>query len=217
MGTNRSSNTVWHHATVTRQRREEANKHRAVILWFTGLSGAGKSTLAHAVEEELHRRGCRTFVLDGDNVRHGLCSDLGFSEEDRQENIRRIGEMAKLFNEAGVITLTAFISPFREDRERVRSLVPHGDFVEIYCDTSLDVCESRDVKGLYARARTGEIPDFTGISSPYEVPEKPELVVPTGTASIETCVQHVLGCLEQRRIIPVPYSPGNTAISSVSV
>ena len=185
MGSSRSSNTVWHHATVTRQRREEANKHRAVILWFTGLSGAGKSTLAHAVEEELHRRGCRTFVLDGDNVRHGLCSDLGFSEEDRQENIRRIGEMAKLFNEAGVITLTAFISPFRADRERVRSLVPHGDFFEIYCDTSLEVCESRDVKGLYARARTGEIPDFTGISSPYEVPEKPELVVPTGTESLE--------------------------------
>jgi adenylylsulfate kinase len=216
VGSNRSSNTVWHHATVTRQRREEANKHRAVILWFTGLSGAGKSTLAHAVEEELHRRGCRTFVLDGDNVRHGLCSDLGFSEEDRQENIRRIGEMSKLFNEAGVITLTAFISPFRVDRERVRSLVPHGDFFEIYCDTSLEVCESRDVKGLYARARTGEIPDFTGISSPYEVPEKPELVVPTGQESVEACVERVLGSLEQRRIIPVPYRPGNGSVTSVT-
>jgi adenylylsulfate kinase len=215
VGPSRSSNTVWHHATVTRQRREDANKHRAVILWFTGLSGAGKSTLAHAVEEELHRRGCRTFVLDGDNVRHGLCSDLGFSEDDRQENIRRIGEMAKLFNEAGVITLTAFISPFREDRERVRSLVPHGDFIEIYCDTSLEVCESRDVKGLYARARTGEIPDFTGISSPYEVPEKPELVVSTGTASVEACVDRVLGCLEQRRVIPVPYQPGNGSVASL--
>ena len=142
----KSTNTVWHHATVTRARREALNGHRGAILWFTGLSGAGKSTLAHAVEELLHKRGCRTFVFDGDNVRHGLCNDLGFSARDRAENIRRIGEMTKLFLEAGVISLTAFISPFREDRERVRSLVPHGDFFEIYCRCSLDVCEQRDVK-----------------------------------------------------------------------
>ncbi len=199
--TQKSSNTVWHHATVTRQRREAAHAHRAVVLWFTGLSAAGKSTLAHAVEEELHRRACSTFVLDGDNVRHGLCSDLGFSEADREENIRRIGEMAKLFIEAGVITLTAFISPFRRDRERVRGLMPHGDFIEIFCEAPLEVCEQRDVKGLYARARRGEIPDFTGISSPYEAPEKPELVVPTGTQPLEECVERVLDYLQTRAVI----------------
>ena len=146
----KSSNTVWHNATVTRKRREKMNGHGSVILWFTGLSGAGKSSLAHAVEEELHQLGCRTFVFDGDNVRHGLCADLGFSAEDRVENIRRVGEMAKLFIETGVIALTAFISPFLSDRARVRSLVPHGDFLEIYCHCPLEICEQRDVKGLCA-------------------------------------------------------------------
>ncbi len=136
-----------------------------------GLSGSGKSTLAHAVEETLHQQGCHTFVLDGDNVRHGLCGDLGFSSKDREENIRRIGEMAKLFMEAGVIVLTAFISPYRADRERVRGIVEHGDFIEIYCDASIEVCEARDVKGMYKKARAGLIPEFTGISSPYEVPK----------------------------------------------
>ena len=170
-------------------------------MWFTGLSGAGKSTLAHAVEERLHQMQCRTFVLDGDNVRHGLCSDLGFSERDRIENIRRVGEMAKLFLEAGVIPLTAFISPFRSDRQRVRSLVPHGEFLEIYCDSPLEVCESRDVKGLYARARSGEIRDFTGISSPYEEPESPELVVNTGSAPLDACVDQVITLLRERGII----------------
>jgi len=196
-----SDNVVWHHATVTRARREQMNGHKSVILWFTGLSGAGKSTLAHAVEEELHRRGCRTFVLDGDNVRHGLCADLGFSAEDRVENIRRIGEMAMLFLEAGVITLTAFISTFRKDRERVRSLVPHSEFLEIYCRCPLDVCEQRDVKGLYKRARTGEISDFTGISSPYEEPPNPELVVDTGHLPLEACVAKVLELLKARGVI----------------
>lgn len=196
-----SKNVVWHHATVTRERREELNGHKSVILWFTGLSGAGKSTLAHAVEEELHRRSCRTFVFDGDNVRHGLCADLGFAAADRVENIRRIGEMAKLFLEAGVIALTAFISPFRADRARVRSLVPHGEFLEIYCRCALDVCEQRDVKGLYKRARAGEIKDFTGISSPYEEPEAPELVVDTGSQSLEACVDRVLAMLKERGVI----------------
>ncbi len=195
-----SSNTVWHHATVTRARREAQNGHKSAILWFTGLSGAGKSTLAHAVEEHLHQAGCRTFVFDGDNVRHGLCGDLGFSAEDRRENIRRIGEMAKLFTEAGVIALTAFISPFRADRERVRGLVPHGDFIEIYCRCPLEVCEGRDVKGLYRRARAGEIKDFTGISSPYEAPENPELVVDTGAAPLEACVDQVVAYLKVRGI-----------------
>ena len=196
-----SSNVVWHHATVTRARRETQNGHRGVILWFTGLSGAGKSTLAHAVEEELHRRGCRTFVLDGDNVRHGLCGDLGFSNEDRIENIRRIGEIAKLFMEAGVIVLTAFISPFRADRERVRGMVEHGDFIEIYCDSSLEVCESRDVKSMYKKARAGQIAEFTGISSPYEAPENPELVVETGVQELDVCVRQVIDEMSVRGIL----------------
>jgi len=196
-----SSNVVWHHATVTRARREQQNNHRGAILWFTGLSGAGKSTLAHAVEEELHQMGCRTFVLDGDNVRHGLCGDLGFSNEDRIENIRRVGEVAKLFMEAGIIVLTAFISPFRSDRERVRGMVEHGDFIEIYCDSSIEVCETRDVKGLYKKARAGQIAEFTGISSPYEVPENPEITVRTGTVELEVCVQQVLAQLETHQVI----------------
>lgn len=197
-----SSNVVWHHATVTRQRREQLNQHRGAILWFTGLSGAGKSTLAHAVEEALYQRGCRTFVLDGDNVRHGLCGDLGFTAEDRIENIRRVGEVAKLFMEAGIIVLTAFISPYRADRARVRGMVEHGDFLEIFCDTPIEVCETRDVKGLYKKARAGQIAHFTGISSPYEAPEKPELTVNTGTDSLETCVQQVLDEMALRAVIP---------------
>lgn len=186
------NNIVWHHATVTRQRREQQNGHRSAILWFTGLSGAGKSTLAHAVEEALHQRGCRTFVLDGDNVRHSLCKDLGFSTADRVENIRRVGEIAKLFMEAGIIVLTAFISPFRVDRERVRNMVGQGDFLEIYCDTPIEICEARDTKGLYEKARAGQIPEFTGISSPYEKPEKPELKVNTGEEELDACVQQVI-------------------------
>lgn len=201
MKQNKSSNVVWHHATVTRDRREAMNNHHSVILWFTGLSGAGKSTLAHAVEEHLHQMGCRTFVFDGDNVRHGLCSDLGFSAVDRVENIRRVGEMAKLFLEAGVIALTAFISPIRSDRTRVRSLVPHGEFLEIYCRCPLEVCEERDVKGLYKRARAGEIKDFTGISSPYEEPEDPELVVDTGSQSLEESVAKVIEMLQERGVV----------------
>jgi len=197
----KSSNVVWHHATVTRARRESLTGHGSAILWFTGLSSAGKSTLAHAVEEELHRAGCLTFVFDGDNVRHGLCSDLGFSAADRNENIRRVGEMTKLFLEAGVIALTAFISPFRADRERVRSLVPHGDFFEIYCRCPLEVCETRDVKGFYKRARAGQIKDFTGISSPYEEPEQAELVVDTGMLSLEESVASVLLLLRERGVI----------------
>ncbi|MBI4807434.1 MAG: adenylyl-sulfate kinase [Nitrosomonadales bacterium] len=195
-----SDNVVWHHATVTRARREEQNGHRGAILWFTGLSGAGKSTLAHEVEEQLHRMGCHTFVLDGDNVRHGLCGDLGFSSEDRVENIRRIGEVAKLFMEAGVIVLTAFISPFRADRDKVRAMVQPGEFVEIYCECSIELCEQRDVKGLYKKARAGEIKHFTGISSPYEAPDKPELAVDT-SKPLDACVQQVLGELARGKII----------------
>jgi len=195
-----SSNVVWHHASINRARREAQNGHRGAIIWFTGLSGSGKSTLAHAVEEVLHQRGCRTFVMDGDNVRHGLCGDLGFSAQDRQENIRRIGEVAKIFMEAGVIVLTAFISPYRADRERVRKMVEYGDFIEIYCDTPIDICEKRDVKGLYKKARTGELAEFTGISSPYQAPENHELAVNTGSASLDFCVQQVVGEIMNRSI-----------------
>jgi len=197
----KSSNVVWHQAAVTREKREIANGHKSALLWFTGLSGSGKSTLAHAVEERLYEMGVKTFVIDGDNVRHGLCGDLSFSDQDRVENIRRVGEVAKLFVESGMITLTAFISPFRSDRARVRSLLHEGDFIEVYCNTPLEVCESRDVKGLYAKARAGDIPTFTGISSPYEAPENAEVVANTGTESLQACVDHVIACLYQSGII----------------
>lgn len=196
----KSSNTVWHHATVTRERREAQNGHRSALLWFTGLSGSGKSTLAHYVEEKLHEMGCRTFVFDGDNVRHGLCGDLSFSVEARRENIRRIAEMSKLFINAGVIALTAFISPSREDRQKVRELVG-DDFIEIYCDCPLEVCEERDVKGLYKRARAGEIEEFTGISAPYDIPESPEIVVDTsGRTSLDACAEIIIASLKERDI-----------------
>lgn len=184
--------------------RQNQAAHKSAILWFTGLSGAGKSTLAHAVEKAIFDHGCRTYVLDGDNVRDGLCADLGFSANDRQENIRRIGEMSKLFMDAGIITLTAFISPFQSDRDRVRNLVNNDQFIEIYCQSSLTICEQRDIKGLYAKARRGEIKDFTGISSPYEQPLSPELVVNTGERSLEMCVATVLDYLKERRIINLP-------------
>jgi len=196
-----SSNVVWHEGSVTRRRREALNGHRSVCLWFTGLSGAGKSTVAHAVEERLHGLGCRTYVFDGDNVRHGLCGDLGFSREDRAENLRRIAEMVKLFLDAGVIALTAFISPFRADRERVRKIVGPDDFIEIYCRCPVEVCEQRDVKGLYAKARRGEIPEFTGISSPYEPPESPDLVLDTASQPLVDSVEAVLDLLAARGVI----------------
>jgi adenylylsulfate kinase len=194
------NNIVWHHATVTRERRENLNGHKGAIVWFTGLSGAGKSTIAHAVEERLHQMGCRTFVFDGDNVRHGLCADLSFSQEDRSENIRRIGEMAKLFTDAGVIALTAFISPFRADRERVRDIVRWGDFLEIYCRCSVEECERRDVKGLYRKARAGLIRDFTGVSSPYEEPVNPDLELDTSALALHACADKVIHLLTTRGV-----------------
>jgi len=197
----KSSNVVWEQSLVTRQDRETLNGHRSFVLWFTGLSGSGKSTVAHAVEKKLHDGCCRTFVLDGDNVRHGLSSNLGFSEDDRKENIRRIGEAAKLMTEAGVIALTAFISPFRADREMVRGLFPHGEFVEVYCSASLEVCESRDVKGLYKKARAGEIKNYTGIDSPYEAPINPEISVATGSEELELCAEQVLETLRSKGLI----------------
>lgn len=194
-------NIYKHPSLVTRSQREDQADHKSAILWFTGLSGSGKSTLAHAVEAALFNQGCRTFVFDGDNVRHGLCADLGFSNEDRQENIRRIGEMAKLFMEAGVIAMTAFISPFRADRDKVRSLVESGDFIEVYCSAPIEVCEQRDVKGLYAKAREGKIAEFTGISSPYEPPVGAELVIDTANSSLDACVDQVIAYLKSKGMI----------------
>ena len=196
-----NQNIRWHEPTIKRHHREALNEHKGKILWFTGLSGAGKSTLAHALEEQLHDYGARTYVLDGDNVRKGLCKDLGFSEQDRIENIRRIGEMSRIMMDAGLIVMTAFISPFRRDRRIVRKLVEEGDFIEIFCDAPLSVCESRDIKGLYKKARAGEIPEFTGISSPYETPENPELIVDSGNSTIEECVDEIINFLKKKQII----------------
>jgi adenylylsulfate kinase len=191
----KNNNLVKYYSHITRRDRELQNGHKSFLVWFTGFSGSGKSTIAHGVERKLHQLNCRTLVLDGDNVRHNLCSDLGFSREDRSENIRRIGEVGKLFVEAGVIIMTAFISPYKADREWVRRLFPYGDFLEVYCKCSLAVCEQRDVKGHYQRARQGEILDFTGVSSPYEEPENPELVLDTSQISTELCIQKVISML----------------------
>ncbi|WP_115070876.1 adenylyl-sulfate kinase [Synechococcus sp. UW179B] len=198
----KATNIVWHQASVDRDTRAKQRGHGSSILWFTGLSGAGKSTLANAVNAALFERGLATYVLDGDNVRHGLCKDLGFSDADREENIRRIGEVAKLFLDAGVIVLTAFVSPFRADRDKARALVNAGDFIEIHCAADLSVCEERDTKGLYAKARAGEIKEFTGISSPYEAPEHPELNINTGHSSLDSCVDQVIHYLVAQKIIP---------------
>jgi len=199
-----NQNTVWHEPTVFREDREKLNGHKSAILWFTGLSGAGKSTLAHAVEDHLHKLDIKTFVLDGDNIRQGLCKDLGFSDADRTENIRRIGEVSKLMLDAGVVVMTAFISPFRKDRQLVRDLVKQGDFIEIYCQAPLAICEERDPKGLYKKARAGQIPEFTGISSPYEEPEQPELVIQSGDKTISDCTDEIIQFLEQSGVINVP-------------
>ncbi|MBF0134933.1 MAG: adenylyl-sulfate kinase [Magnetococcus sp. DMHC-1] len=188
----KSSNTVWQPATITRLDREKKNNHRGLVIWFTGLSGSGKSTLAQATEAKLFETGFHTYTLDGDNMRHGLCADLGFSNEDRIENIRRIGEVARLLMDAGTIVLAAFISPFQSDRQKVRNLVEPGTFFEIYCNCSLDICEQRDVKGLYRKARAGQIPNFTGISSPYEPPRTPELELDTGHLDIASCAERIV-------------------------
>ena len=198
----KATNIVWHAGNVTREDREKINGHKGFTVWFTGLSGSGKSTVAVAVEKALWDRGVRTYILDGDNVRHGLNANLGFSPEDRTENIRRIGEVAKLFNDAGLVALTAFISPYRADRDKVRALMAAGDFLEVYVDCPVEECEKRDVKGLYAKARAGQIKEFTGISAPYEAPDKPELVLPTHQLSEEQSVAKVISFLEEKGYIP---------------
>lgn len=190
-----------HRSAITREQREAQSGHKSCVVWFTGLSGAGKSTLANAVAQRLHWMGYRTFVLDGDNIRYGLSANLGFSADDRRENIRRIAEVAKLMMEAGVIVMVAFISPFRADRNAARDLMPAGDFFEVYCKASLDVCEARDVKGLYKKARAGEIKNYTGIDSPYEAPRTPELIIDTGLLSIEDSVSPVMRLLRNRDIL----------------
>ncbi|MEO2267709.1 adenylyl-sulfate kinase [Pseudoalteromonas sp. YIC-656] len=194
-------NIVWHQHGVNKQKRQTANGHKSCILWFTGFSGSGKSTIAGALENKLHELGHKTYLLDGDNVRHGLCGDLSFSDEDRKENIRRVGEASKLMVDAGLLVLTAFISPFQAERTMVRNLVEEGEFIEVYLDTPLATCEQRDPKGLYKKARAGEIAHFTGIDSDYEVPVNPEIIINTGELSIEACVAQLLDYLKEKEII----------------
>jgi adenylylsulfate kinase len=197
----KSTNITWHHGNITREDRERLNGHKSVVIWYTGLSGSGKSTLAQAVQDALFERGCHTYVLDGDNVRHGLNKNLGFSPEDRAENIRRIGEVANLFVQAGDIVMTAFISPYREDRDNARKTAGDGNFIEVYVKCDLDVCEQRDTKGLYKKARAGEVKEFTGISAPYEEPLNPELIIDTAKETLEQSAQKVVDELKARGII----------------
>jgi adenylylsulfate kinase len=197
----KATNIVWHAGAVTRADREQLNGHRGCTIWLTGLSGSGKSTIAVELEKRLWARGVRAFVLDGDNIRHGLNKNLGFSPADRTENIRRIGEVAKLFTDAGMVAITAFISPYRADRDQVRSLMQPSDFVEVLVDCPLDVCEQRDVKGLYQKARAGQIPEFTGISAPYEPPLRPELTIRTAAQSVEDSVGQIMAYLVGHEVL----------------
>ncbi|WP_409272092.1 adenylyl-sulfate kinase [Neobacillus sp. SCS-31] len=196
-----SEHIVWHPTAMTKTDRQNLNGHKSFVLWFTGLSGSGKSTLANEVDRQLFSMGVRSYVLDGDNIRHGLNKGLGFSKEDRIENIRRIGEVSRLFVDSGLVVLTAFISPFREDRNRVRQLFEPGEFIEVFANCPLEVCEKRDVKGLYKKARRGEIRDFTGIDSPYEAPLDPELIIDTSAASVEDCAKRVIRYLQNNGLI----------------
>jgi adenylylsulfate kinase len=198
MAEQKATNIVWHQGAVTRQDREQLNGHKGCTVWLTGLSGSGKSTIAVDLEKRLLERGIRAYILDGDNIRHGLNKNLGFSPADRTENIRRIGEVAKLFTDAGVIVMTSFISPYRGDRDAVRAIMGKGDFVEAYVKASVETCEGRDVKGLYKKARAGEIPEFTGISAPYEEPVRPELVLDTQKQTVEQSVSALVGYLESQ-------------------
>jgi len=200
----KGTNLTWHGGEVSGEERALRHGHRGVTLWLTGLSGAGKSTVAYRVEKKLVERGAFAYVLDGDNVRHGLNSDLGFAPEDRDENIRRVGEVCRLFTDAGAIVLASFISPYRSVRQAVREKMPEGAFLEVYVSASLEVCESRDPKGLYRRARAGEIPDFTGISAPYEAPESPEIEVNTGELDVDACAAKIIGHLEAHGLLSRP-------------
>lgn len=194
-------NIVWHETGIKKEDRERRNGHKGVVIWFTGLSGSGKSTIATRLQAVLFERGCHVYILDGDNIRHGLNKDLGFSPKDREENIRRIGEVAALFADAGTITLTSFISPYKRDRERARAMVKEGDFIEVYVKAPIEVCQQRDPKGLYKKAIAGEIKEFTGISAPYEEPDNPELVIETDKLSVDEAVEKILDYLKKRKII----------------
>lgn len=196
-----TKNVTWHETIVTKEDRYRLNQHRSAVIWFTGLSGAGKSTLANVVDAKLFQKRVRSYVLDGDNIRHGLNRGLGFSEQDRKENIRRIGEVAKLFVDSGIVTLTAFISPFHEDRDRVRQLFNDGEFIEVYVKCALEECERRDPKGLYKKARNGEIQQFTGISSPYEAPINPEIIIDTELFTIEEASSEIIDYLQRKEIL----------------
>lgn len=196
-----SPNIFPHDAFITREMREKLNNHKSIVVWFTGLSGSGKSTLAHSLEEKLYKLGCKAFVIDGDNTRKGLSSDLNFSDDDRKEHIRRIGETAKLMMQAGIVTIVSVISPFKEGRCNVRNLFRNGDFIEIYCNASIETCESRDVKGLYKQARSGKIKNYTGVDSIYEVPENPELIVNTDNESVQQSSNKILDFLKNK-ILP---------------
>lgn len=191
-----SENIKWHQSKVTKEHRRQLNNHKSAVLWFTGLSGSGKSTISVELEKELHNMGVLTYRLDGDNIRHGLNKNLGFSPENRKENIRRIGEVSKLMVDAGLVTLSAFISPYREDRDEVRELLDDGEFIEVFVDASIEMCESRDPKGLYKKARAGEIKGFTGIDAPYETPINPEITVATDVQCIEASVQTIVSYLK---------------------
>lgn len=197
----KATNITWHASTVLKSDRRVQNGHGSAVLWFTGLSGSGKSTIANAVSSELYRHSINEYVLDGDNIRHGLNKDLGFSDYDRTENIRRIGEVAKLFVDSGAVITTAFISPFRSDRDQVRALFEEGEFIEVFVDCPLDECERRDPKQLYAKARRGEIKDFTGIDSPYEAPENPEIILRSDLLTVEEAVKQVFAYLQEKNII----------------
>ena len=203
MSAPKAENLTWHTGEVDREAGAAAHGHRGAVLWFTGLSGSGKSTIGHRVERMLIERGAFAYVLDGDNVRHGLNSDLGFAAEERVENIRRIGEVARLFADAGGLVLSAFISPYRKDRDRVRSLLPEGEFIEVFVDTPLDVCEARDPKGLYKKARAGEIANFTGLDAPYETPENPEVHLETATLSVDDAAAQVVRYLDDHGLLGV--------------
>lgn len=203
----RSTNITWHKPLITQADRERKNGHKGAVIWLTGLPSSGKSTLAHEVERLLFERGCQSYVLDGDNIRHRLNQDLGFSPEDRRENIRRISEVARLFADAGVLILAAFISPYREDRAQARALNPPGRFIEVYCKSPVEVCARRDPKGLYKRAFRGEIQGFTGVDAPYEEPLSPEIIVETGLSTLGSCAQAILSFLEEKGILPPAGAP----------
>lgn len=208
-----SSNLVWHHHPVDQAVRAEQKKQRPVVIWFTGLSASGKSTLAGALEQILTHQGYHTYLLDGDNVRHGLNVDLGFSAADREENIRRVGEVAKLMADAGLIALSAFISPFAADRDLARSIMPAGQFIEVYVDASLDECRRRDPKGLYAKADRGEIKDFTGIDSPYEVPASPDVHIDSDNHSVAEAINQILAYLDEQGVLHAGYEPVRSQVS----